>query len=126
MVVQPPSPELVKRLSLERPLPASVSTAPPPVETRLVCTSGALSGREFAIGSAGIMLGRDPASAQIVVSDPQVSKRHAWVGYRDGRLIAADHGSTNGTFLNGMRIRESRVVPGDRLELAAAIAFDVR
>lgn len=125
-VVLPPSPELVQRLSLERPLPASVTAELPSDGARLVCTSGAISGREFAIGPAGVTLGRDPASAQIVVADPQVSKRHAWVGYRDGHLVAIDHGSTNGTYINGMRVRDARVVAGDRLELANAVAFDVR
>lgn len=125
-VFQPPSPELVQRLSLERPLPASVTAELPADGARLVCTSGAISGREFTIGPAGVTLGRDPASAQIVVADPQVSKRHAWVGYRDGHLVAIDHASTNGTFINGMRVHDSRLVEGDRLELASAVAFDVR
>jgi RsiW-degrading membrane proteinase PrsW (M82 family) len=123
-VVEHPSPELVRRLSLERPLPPELVEAPR--GRFLVCTSGALSGCEFEIGPAGLIIGRDPASVHIVVADPQVSKRHAWVGYRDGELAAIDRGSTNGTFVNGMRVRDSRIIAGDRLELADAVAFDVK
>lgn len=150
-VIASPSPELVRRLSLEQPLPAEVVRRlsleqPLPVEmvkrlsleqplppevlagnagASLVCTSGALSGRTFEVGSAGLVFGRDPSMAQVVIPDAQVSRRHAWVGYRDGNLVAVDRGSSNGIWINGAKVRESRLVPGDRLTLGDAIAFEV-
>jgi pSer/pThr/pTyr-binding forkhead associated (FHA) protein len=84
-----------------------------------------LRGREFGIGPAGLLIGRDPASAQLVVPDPRVSKKHAWVGYRDGAIVAIDRGSTNGTYVNGTRIRDSRLATGDRLTLSEAVEFEL-
>jgi anti-anti-sigma factor len=39
-----------------------------------------------------------------------VSRVHAWIGLKDGRLVLEDLGSTNGTEVNG-RVRRSEVVP---------------
>lgn len=150
-VVVQPSPELVRRLSLEQPLPAEVVRRlsreeplprevvqrlslevplPPgsgtePASPTLLCTSGPLAGRKFEIGPAGLVIGRDPSMSQVVVADPQVSRRHAWVGLHDGNLVASDRGSANGTFINGARIRESKLRAGDRLELGSAVAFEI-
>jgi hypothetical protein len=150
-VVAPPSPELVRRLSLEQPLPAGIVRrisleqplpaevarqlsieqpasqvgAAPRASAALRCTSGPLSGQSFEVGPAGLVLGRDPSMSQVVVEDPQVSRRHAWVGYRDGALVAVDHGSSNGTWINGARIRDSRLLAGDRLALGESVAFEV-
>lgn len=150
-VVAPPSPELVRRLSLEQPLPAGFvrqvsleqplpaevarrlsieqpvaqKIAPPSPSVSLRCTAGPLSGRTFEIGLAGLVLGRDPSMSQVVIEDPQVSRRHAWIGYRDGDLVAVDRGSSNGTWINGARIRDARLLAGDRLALGESVLFEV-
>lgn len=121
-VVVPPSPELVRRLTAEVPLPEL------PAESgthALVCTDGALAGQRFGIGPAGLTVGRDPAAAQVVVPEARVSKRHAWVGHRDDVLVAIDRGSTNGTHVNGERISEVVLKPGDRLTIAGIATFEV-
>ena len=46
--------------------------------------SGVLAGEEFAVEPEGAYIGREPSLSQIVVSDPRISKRHLWVGVRDG------------------------------------------
>src|SRR5262249_17934297 len=46
-------------------------------------TAGALTGQRFDVKPEGVYIGRDAASAQIVVNDPRISKRHVWVGVRD-------------------------------------------
>src|SRR5579871_2559238 len=56
-------------------------------------------------------VGRDPDS-DIAVNDPRVSWNHATLAYQDGRWVLEDHGSTNGTFLDGERVRRV-VVSGD-------------
>lgn len=67
-------------------------------QPRLVCVLGALQGMTFRVGE-GIVLGR-AADVDVVVDDPEVSKRHAWVGMANGRLTLRDLRSTNGTYLN--------------------------
>lgn len=53
---------------------------------------------------------------RITLSKPNVSKRHAVLSVRDGRVLIKDLGSTNGTYVNGRRITAAREVgPGDRV-----------
>ncbi len=49
--------------------------------------SGALAGKEFEIKPDGEFVGRDGASAQVVIPDPRISKRHLWIGVREGRVV---------------------------------------
>ena len=65
-------------------------------------------------------LGRDATRATIVVDDRQVSGQHVWIGPLEGRIVARDYGSTNGTFLNGdlvNRVTELALSDGDVLTL---------
>ena len=86
---------------------------------RIVCTAGPLRGQDFALGP-GVSIGRDATRATIVVDDRQVSGQHVWIGPLDGRIVARDYGSTNGTFLNGdlvNRVTELALSDGDVLTL---------
>lgn len=62
-------------------------------------------------------VGRD-AGADLVLHDPEVSRRHARFESRNGVVFVDDLASRNGTFLNGRRIREA-------LEVRAGDAIDV-
>lgn len=86
----------------------------------LHATTGPLSGQSFALRLDGLLIGRDRAQAEVVVEDPSISKKHVWVGVRDGAVLAVDQASTNGTYLNslGSRIGEVRLAPGDTLILS--------
>jgi len=91
----------------------------PIVVGKIECTAGPLRGQEFALGQ-GVSIGRDATRATIVVDDRQVSGQHVWVGPLEGRIIARDYGSTNGTFLNGdlvNRVTELALSDGDVLTL---------
>ena len=82
--------------------------------------SGALTGQQFDVKPEGSHLGRDASSSQIVIADPRISKRHLWIGVRDGRVAIVDVGSRNGTFLNdpkSPRITEATLSPGDTVIL---------
>ncbi|MGW0886061.1 FHA domain-containing protein [Streptomyces sp. NPDC002671] len=64
-------------------------------------------------------LGRDP-QGDIVFDDARVSWRHATVSF-DGRSWAIeDHGSTNGTFVQGQRIQHMELGPGSSVNLGNA------
>ncbi len=65
------------------------------------------------------LVGRDPATCNVVVAHPLVSSRHLQLHHDGSFWRAVDAGSTNGTWHNGGRISEI-VVNGDiRLHLAA-------
>lgn len=62
-------------------------------------------------------IGRD-AGNDIALPDEAASARHATLESRDGEWWLEDLGSTNGTLLNGVRIRErERVRPGDEIAI---------
>ncbi len=93
--------------------------APLPAEkiARLVCVGGDQKHHSFPVTAAGIRVGRDPGN-DIVISDPRVSYRHAWIGIIDHKAVLRDLGSTNGTFLNARiesPVSEVVLSPGDTI-----------
>jgi hypothetical protein len=75
------------------------TSAPVVTGARLVALSGSCKGRIFPIGAKGLTVGRN-SSCDVVLSDPRISSRHAWIGLVGGKAILRDTKSTNGTFLN--------------------------
>jgi hypothetical protein len=56
-----------------------------------------------------------------VLTDETVSRRHAVVSHEDGTWWLRDLGSTNGTFVNGLRVTgETEVMPGDEVTFGDA------
>ena len=54
----------------------------------------------------------------LVLDDPRVSRSHAELRAIHGRYVLFDLNSTGGTFVNGVRITQSVVYPGDVISLA--------
>lgn len=57
----------------------------------------------------------------IVVDDSLASRRHVEVREEGGAFYCKDLGSRNGTLLNGERMQESRLEPGDRLQIGGSV-----
>ena len=57
------------------------------------------------------------SGCQLVFADDTVSRRHAELRLHDGRWMLRDLGSSNGTWVNGRRVMEAEVAPGDELQL---------
>jgi pSer/pThr/pTyr-binding forkhead associated (FHA) protein len=68
---------------------------------------------------ATLLIGRSSA-CQLVLADDTVSRRHAELRAEGGRWLLRDLGSSNGTYLNGRRVIEAEVRPGDLLHLGGA------
>ncbi len=78
---------------------------------RLVFKKGEHSPVEI---TGATVLGRSGDQAQIALKDNRLSRAHCRFEPRDdGQWAILDMGSQNGTFLNGRRVRESVVRPGD-------------
>ncbi len=62
------------------------------------------------------MIGRG-AAAGVRLGDPEISRIHCQIEELDGHLVIRDLGSTNGTFVNGLRVTEAALISGDRVSL---------
>jgi len=81
----------------------------------VVVTSGPETGRRVEL-DLEVAIGRQ--DTDLVVEDPEVSRRHAVLRRSDGSVIVEDLDSTNGTFVNGERIRSPIAVgPGDQIRV---------
>lgn len=54
----------------------------------------------------------------VVIDDPRVSRTHAQLRAVKGRYILFDLNSTGGTYVNGQRVSQSILYPGDVISLA--------
>jgi hypothetical protein len=95
---------------------------PPSVE--LIVRQGPRPGQRFSSNKPTIIIGRE-AGNDVVVSDPQVSRRHASLTWDGRQFIIQDLGSANGTFVNGVRLTAPQVLqPGDVIGLGPVILLD--
>jgi hypothetical protein len=62
----------------------------------------------------------------IVIPDPNVSRKHARISRAEGGFVIEDLGSTNGTLLDGAPIDRERIDGGDELSFGQSIARFVR
>jgi DNA-binding NtrC family response regulator len=76
-------------------------------------------GAEFTIGIDALVVGRDPGAA-IVLSDPEVSALHCELRAVSEGILVKDLGSTNGTFLGAIRVREATVTTPVELTVGRA------
>lgn len=64
-----------------------------------------------------VLLGRDE-ECDIRFEQKSISKLHCVIVQADGVLLLRDLGSTNGTRVNGQRVRRAALLPNDVLSLA--------
>jgi FHA domain-containing protein len=96
---------------------SGVAATPPPVNSgRLVVVSSPEleEGLDFELNSAQMTIGRGRQNDIALDSDDYASARHARFEPRQDGVWVQDLGSTNGTYLNGMRLeRPHRLTTGD-------------
>lgn len=96
----------------------------------LVGERGEISGLRVAIPDKGLIVGRDPNHADLVLDHTLVSRRHAQIAPgKDGKLYLIDLQSRNGTHLNGRRITAPVALSaGDKIDFGgerkAAFVFE--
>jgi FHA domain-containing protein len=109
----------------------SARTVGPP---RLTCLGGLgmlqhapVAGMTFALAGERTTIGRSPQSD---VSIPQghsdqsnVARLHAIVAVEGGVVTVRDAGSTNGTYMRGERVGESRLAGGDEVAICGVFRF---
>jgi pSer/pThr/pTyr-binding forkhead associated (FHA) protein len=83
----------------------------------LTMSMGGQLGKRYAIGEKGLIIGRDPVQCDIVILDPNVSRVHAWVTVKKGEVVIIDRGSTNGTYVNQVKVENANLKSGDIIQL---------
>jgi len=90
---------------------------------RLVMTQGPQPGQTFSLDKDFVTIGRDPVN-DITINSPKVSRQHARLVRRGGVIVLEDLGSTNGTFVNGMRLTSPHTLAsGDVISLGDVATF---
>jgi hypothetical protein len=117
--VPPPEPPLVP---FEPPLDATMITRPESREELVIVHEG----RRTPIEASVVQIGRAP-SCEIVLDDRNVSRRHAEIRRRGPVVVLIDLDSTNGTIVNGRRVREHPLADGDRITVGnSRLTFERR
>ena len=76
-------------------------------------------GKRSVLSGSRVLIGRS-RDCDITLEDPNASRRHAEIRNEDGHWIVTDLGSTNGIKVNGRRVQEAVLQPGDELALGLA------
>jgi len=83
-----------------------------------------VDGRRYPLSGPVTMLGRSSA-CDVPLDDVSASRRHAEIRRRAGKTVLVDLDSTNGTLVNGRRVREAPLRAGDRITIGTTtIVFE--
>jgi pSer/pThr/pTyr-binding forkhead associated (FHA) protein len=83
--------------------------------------SGKYQGGEFpVVPEKQILVGRSSDLDMVLVED-MVSRKHAKIAMQADQIWIEDLGSTNGTFVNGEKIKRARLKEGDRVLIGTSI-----
>src|SRR5690348_8093322 len=84
----------------------------------LLVTSGPLSGTTVEVAAQRFTIGRDQ-ECDLTLLDETASREHAVLSaLADGGALLTDQGSTNGTYVNGVRVEAPVILQGgERLQI---------
>lgn len=98
----------------------SLITARTPLENypvaSLFITHGELAGREIPLTRDTFFIGRSRTN-NLVFNDKSVSRKHAVINSLEGEFIISDIDSLKGIFVNGKKIKETSLHPGDVINI---------
>ena len=105
--------DVINESALAEKMRSARSTQPAATRVVLVCVEGPLTGQEFEIPSTGLVIGRE---GHVRVPDECLSRRHFEIlRDDDGAVRVRDLGSRNGTFLNTLPAKNTKVHQGDEI-----------
>jgi hypothetical protein len=80
-------------------------------EYQFVMRTGPFAGKVYPISGDVVTLGREPGNS-IVINDAEISRRHTRLVLQGDVYMVEDLGSTNGTFVNGVRLTGPHALNG--------------
>lgn len=96
-------------------------------QARLIIKNGGFEGMTFELSAAETLIGRNPTT-DITLLDEGISREHAIILYdaEDDSYGLEDLQSTNGTQVNGKRVRSATLVSGDAVQVGRTVFEFVR
>lgn len=85
-------------------------------KTKLLIISGPLQSQEFVIGKEVFTIGSGKQN-DLSIEDSTISKRHCEITVEEGGYRINDLGSTNGTYVQGVRITSAYLNPGSEFQI---------
>ncbi|MFZ3089736.1 MAG: sigma 54-interacting transcriptional regulator [Nitrospirota bacterium] len=85
-------------------------------KVKLVIAKGAMAGKEFVIDKGLLRIGSKKEN-DVVIEDNTVSRFHAQIEEKKGQYIIKDLNSTNGTFVDDLRVSEAFLNEGSIIRL---------
>jgi pSer/pThr/pTyr-binding forkhead associated (FHA) protein len=94
-----------------------MSTASSTGKPRLFGLQGSYAGTSFDLNDDLVTIGREPGNTVTLNNDSTISRRHAQLARQAGAYTLTDFESSNGTFVNDVKITGECVVrPGDTVQ----------
>jgi DNA-binding NtrC family response regulator len=87
---------------------------------RLDVEAGPSRGASYVAARRSVLIGSQ-GPCELVLDDPHVSRMHSRIDLRDGGCVLTDLGSTNGTKVAGVRVREALLDDGAAIEIGTSI-----
>jgi len=90
---------------------------------RLIVQSGAGKGKEISLPEGEVLVGRRKG-CHIRLSDARVSRQHCKITFDGTAAVVEDLDSANGTLVNGVKVKQAALKPGDLVQVGG-IMFSV-
>lgn len=90
------------------------------MSAELIAVAGPLLGERFPLASAELRIGRGPG-VEIRVEEPGIAPEHCALRPRQGGWRIVDCHTGSGTYVNGMRIRDQALEPGDQINIGESV-----
>jgi hypothetical protein len=120
-LIEPMQPEALRAASPDEPTsPKLILGQPAPLFVTYL-------GKRHEVRANVFVIGREPATCHLVITDANVSRKHAIVEFVSGKHYLVDQGSTNGVGSGGHRIHRKQIVEGDQFEICGhSLTFSFR
>jgi hypothetical protein len=108
--LRPGSDEVILAGRAQRqPVAVEQPVAAAPVPTDVHCLESE-EGEPIVIGASGVKIGRK-APADVILAHKSVSREHCIIGLANDELLVSDLNSTNGTYIDDVRISRATILP---------------
>lgn len=88
------------------------------MDVKLCLVKGNPKGKEVHVAPGTVKVGRAEDS-DVIIASTRVSRQHCLITNDNEKVVISDLGSKNGCFVNGARITEQDLKPGDQVQIGS-------